>query len=189
MLAELLATEGVEERVVLAGPIGIMAIHGGLESHTETVATRVAAASGASLYAIVQPPDHRWHIPSIRHDPRESAAMARFLDHIRVAVSIHGFGRRDLPDSVLVGGSHRELGSRIGDALRRRTDLRVVDDLDVIPASLRGLHPANPVNLPELSGVQIELSPGARTPGTIGSVIEALATVVRGESGSVCATA
>jgi phage replication-related protein YjqB (UPF0714/DUF867 family) len=189
MLAELLATDGVEERVVLAGPIGIMAIHGGLESHTETVATRVAAASGASLYAIVQPPDHRWHIPSIRHDPRASDAMTRFLEHVRLAVSIHGFGRHDLPHSVLVGGTHRELGSRIGEALRRRTDLHIVDDLDAIPSSLRGLHPANPVNLPELGGVQIELSPGAREPATMGSVVDALASVVRGESGSVCATA
>jgi len=188
MLAELIATEGVTERVVLAGPIGIMAIHGGLESMTAEVAEAVAAATSASLYSIVQPPDHRWHVPSIHHDPRDSDALTRFLSHVRVAVSIHGFGRHDLPDSLLVGGTNRRLGSLIASAVRRRAKLNVVDDLEAMPPNLRGVHPANPVNLPELGGVQVELSPGAREPDALSGVIDAIASVVDAESGSVCAT-
>ena len=32
----------------------------------------------------------------------------------------------------------------------------------MIPADLRGLHPRNPVNLPRLGGVQVELPPRVR---------------------------
>ena len=46
-LAELLAVAGVEERVELAGPVGLLAFHGGLEGGTETVAAAAAARSGA----------------------------------------------------------------------------------------------------------------------------------------------
>ena len=53
-----------------------MAIHGGLEEGTETMAEAVAEATGASLYAVVQPQTLWWHVPSIRYDPAESAALA-----------------------------------------------------------------------------------------------------------------
>ena len=38
----------------------------------------------------------------------------------------------------------------------------VVDDLEEIPRGLRGLHDANPVNLPRDGGVQLELPPTIR---------------------------
>jgi phage replication-related protein YjqB (UPF0714/DUF867 family) len=38
----------------------------------------------------------------------------------------------------------------------------VVTDLDAIPTELRGLHPANPVNLPAGGGAQLELPPRVR---------------------------
>ena len=186
MLDELLATDGVEEHLVLGGTLGVMALHGGLEAHTETVAARVAASTGASLYAIVQPDDHRWHIPSARHDPRHSPRLTSFLEHVRAAVSIHGFGRSELPKTILVGGSNERLRRLTAAALRRKTALTVLDDPALIPAGLRGLHPANPVNLPELGGVQVELSPGARTPETLGLVVDAISSVVLAESAGVC---
>jgi phage replication-related protein YjqB (UPF0714/DUF867 family) len=38
----------------------------------------------------------------------------------------------------------------------------VLDDIEQIPKELRGLHPANPVNVPRLGGVQLELPPRVR---------------------------
>ncbi|MDX1689509.1 MAG: poly-gamma-glutamate hydrolase family protein [Acidimicrobiia bacterium] len=189
MLADLIATDGVEERLVLGGPIGLMALHGGLEAGTHRVAGAVAEATGSSLYAIVQPDDHRWHVPSARHDPRDSERLTRFLEHVRLAVSIHGFGRRHLPDTVLVGGRNRRVARHIASAIRRHTDLDVIDEPAAMPRGLRGMHPANPVNLPESQGVQLELSRGARRDPVVGSLVAAVASVVAAESGSVCATA
>ncbi len=188
MLSDLIATHGVEERLDLGSAVGVMALHGGLESETESVAGTAAARSGASLYAIVQPEDHRWHIPSARHDPRQSERMTRFFEHVRLVVSVHGFGRDELPDSVLLGGSNRRVAERLAGAMRARTSLDIIDDLDRIPSGLRGLHPANPVNLPEFGGVQVELSPGARTTEAIDGVIDAIAVVLGSEVASVCAT-
>ena len=62
MFADLLAHEGVTERVELSSPFGFMAFHGGsLERGTAEVAIAAAAASGASLYTVEQPEDLRWH--------------------------------------------------------------------------------------------------------------------------------
>ena len=42
-------------------------------------------------------------------------------------------------------------------------DYEVVDDLEQIPTELRGVHRANPVNLPRRGGVQLELPPRTRS--------------------------
>jgi phage replication-related protein YjqB (UPF0714/DUF867 family) len=42
-------------------------------------------------------------------------------------------------------------------------DYRVVDELEAIPPELRGVHRANPVNLPPGGGVQLELPPRTRS--------------------------
>ena len=159
MLADLIASPGVQEIVSLRGSVGTLALHGGLEAHTATVAESVSAAAGASHYAVVQPDDLRWHVPSVAYDPAASPALRRFLSHVRLAVSFHGFGRKGLEGTVLLGGSNRRLAGVLARSLRARTGLRVIDDVDEIPQGLRGLHPRNPVNLPELGGVQVELSP------------------------------
>ena len=174
MLAELLATERVEEHVVLRAGVGFMALHGGLEVATAEIAELAASESGSSLYAIVQPDDLRWHIPSALHDPDDSAGLATFLGHVSTVFSIHGFGRDDLPDAVLLGGSDRAAAAALGRRLRETTDLDVIDDLDAVPAGLRGTHPDNPVNLAAGGGVQVELSPGARAPSVVDSVVAAL---------------
>src|SRR3954462_4732325 len=75
VFAELLAHPGVEEVCELRSTFGLMAFHGGnLEVGTDTVAARAAQDTGASLYAVIQPSDLRWHIPSTEVQPSESEA-------------------------------------------------------------------------------------------------------------------
>lgn len=164
MFAELLAHPGVRETCDLRDPIGIMAFHGGsLEQTTDVIADEVASASGASLYTVVQPPDFRWHIPSKLVDPAESAALADFVGHVDTAVAVHGYGRTGLFTTLLLGGRNRELAAHVRTVLADHLEgYDVVDDLDRIPAELRGLHPDNPVNRLRRAGVQLELPPRVR---------------------------
>jgi phage replication-related protein YjqB (UPF0714/DUF867 family) len=162
-LAELLAVPGVEERVELAGPVGLLAFHGGLEGGTETVAGAAAARSGASLYTIVQPPTLRWHLPSHTVGAGASPALLQFLDHVEVAVAVHGYGRPGRGRDLLLGGRNRTLATQLAEALRRHLpDWTVVDDLAELPREMRGLHPDNPVNRCRGGGVQLELPPAVR---------------------------
>jgi phage replication-related protein YjqB (UPF0714/DUF867 family) len=161
--ADLLASPGVEERVVLNGPLGFLAFHGGLEGGTEMIAAAAAKRSRASLYSVVQPPSLRWHIPSHQVVATDSEALGRFLGHIDVAIAVHGYGRVDRPTDILLGGTNRELAALLATRLRDAlSEFIIVDDLDAIPDSIRGLHPHNPVNRPPGGGVQIELPPRAR---------------------------
>lgn len=159
MLAELLASPGVREETVLRSRFGFMAFHGGaLEEMTDVIAACAAERSGASYYAVLQPDDLQWHIPSHRLSPSDSPAMAAFVDHVDVVITVHGFGRRSMFTSLLLGGRNRALAAHISPYLRRHLpayDIRV--DLDTIPLDLRGQHVDNPVNLPRQAGVQIEL--------------------------------
>ena len=163
--AELLAHPGVEELLELRSPFGFLAFHGGsLEQITDEVAAAAAERAGASLYAVRQPEGFQWHLPSVLVDPEQSAHLAAFLDHVEVAVSVHGYGRRDLFQTLLVGGGNRALATQLSARLRAALpDYDVVDDLDRIPAELRGLHRANPVNRCRGGGVQLELPPRVRT--------------------------
>ena len=49
MLDELLATIGVEERMVAGSRFGLCALHGGLEQGTAEIAEAAAEAAGASF--------------------------------------------------------------------------------------------------------------------------------------------
>lgn len=162
--AQLLASPGVEERLELRSGFGFLAFHGGsLERMTDVIAGEAARRAGASLYAVVQPDDLRWHLPSTCVRPHASPALARFLDHVDVAVAVHGFGRHGLWASLLLGGSNRALARHVSRALAARlADHDVVHDLDAIPNELRGVHPRNPVNLPAGGGAQLELPPQVR---------------------------
>jgi phage replication-related protein YjqB (UPF0714/DUF867 family) len=184
MLGELLAEAGVVEDCELRSSFGFMALHGGsLEQVTDEVARQAADLSGASLYAIRQPTGFRWHVPAIAMDPAESPAMAAFLAHVEVVVSVHGFGidslwarprangtstasapaGPDLGQALLLGGTNRDLAAEMGRALAPALpDYVVVTDLDQIPTRLRGLHPANPVNGARAGGVQLECCPSVR---------------------------
>lgn len=170
VFADLLAHPGVTERVELRSSFGFMAIHGGsLERGTAEIATRAADAAGASLYTVVQPDDFRWHLPSHLVVPECSTGLAGFLDHVDDVVSIHGYGRDGFWTRLLLGGRDRTLAARVGPVLRSGLDgYEIVDDLDEIPAPLRGLHPENPVNRSRGGGVQLELPPRVRGIGPHG---------------------
>lgn len=140
-----------------------MAFHGGLEGGTVEIAEAAAAASGASLYYVTQPPDLRWHVPSRKVDPAQSPRLAAWLDHVEVAIALHGYGRIRRPRRILLGGSNRDLAGRLASHLSNHlTGFEVVTNLADIPQELRGLHPRNPVNRPRHGGVQVELPPSAR---------------------------
>jgi len=177
MLAELLATRGVDEVFAPGGPVGIMAIHGGLEEGTDTIAAELAQITACALYAVVQPRDLWWHVPSIRYDPAHSTALSRFLGGVDVVVSLHGYGEPGLEGVALLGGSNRGLAATIGDALAER-GISAISDLECIPSRLRGVHRLNPVNLPSNGGVQIELPMGLREGAARHQVVEALAEVI-----------
>lgn len=164
MFDELLAHPGVEEIVELRSTFGFMAYHGGsLEEVTDVVATAAAEQAGASLYAVLQPPGFRWHIPSTEVRPEHSEALAEFLDHVEVVVTVHGYGREGMWTTLLVGGQNRTLADHVASHLRPALpDYTIATDLEEIPAALRGLHPENPANRPRGGGVQLELPPRVR---------------------------
>jgi len=163
--AELLDHDGVEEDLVLGSSFGLMAFHGGnLEEGTDVIAAAVAAQTGASLYAVRQPTGLRWHLPSVEIAPADSPALTAFLDHVDVAIAVHGYGRDGMWTRLLLGGRHRALAVHVGTCLREAMPgYEVVDDLEQIPSDLRGVHRANPVNLPRGGGVQLELPPRTRS--------------------------
>jgi phage replication-related protein YjqB (UPF0714/DUF867 family) len=190
-LAELLALPGVEEVCELRSAVGFMALHGGSQDRgTHEIASRAAAQSGASYYAIVQPPDLRVHLTSRRHDPAQSPRMQAFLDHVAVAISVHGFGRDSF--SLHVDAGTQLMIEPYGPARRGRQTgpLRgiIVGGLNaaLVDTACRllgerlpgyhagservrlGFHPRNPVNLPRSHGVQIELPPALRGIGDFG---------------------
>ena len=188
MLAELLAHPGVEEECRIGSTFGVLAFHGGnLERGTDAIATAAADASGASLYVVRQPADLRWHVPSVQFDPAVSPALARFLDHVQVAVAVHGYGRDGMWTTLLLGGRNRPLAQALGIELRDTLGegFTVVDDIDEVPPELRGVHVRNPVNRPVQAGVQLELPPRVRAgtgvptfdPAWPAAIAEALARV------------
>lgn len=184
--AQLLANPGVCEVVELRSTFGFMAFHGGsLEQRTDVIAAAAASVSGASYYGVLQPADLQWHLPSTQVCPEASPALARFLGHVDVVVTVHGFGRHGFWTSLLLGGANRPLAEHVGRHVRWALPAyEVVTDLDRIPSGLRGLHPDNPVNRPRGGGVQVELPPRVRgntprcpPPGPDGFVPDARALV------------
>lgn len=190
-LAELLTLPGVREESVLRSAVGFMALHGGSQDRgTHEIASRAAERAGASYYAIVQPNGMRVHLTSRRHDPGHSERLRAFLEHVEIALSVHGFGRdgfgltvdptRGLvvePYGPALRGSQTGplrgiiVGGRNDDLLGvarllfhdRFAGYRVADERVRL-----GFHPDNPVNLPASHGVQIELPPGLRGIGDFG---------------------
>jgi len=162
--ADVVARPEVEEVVARRGRIGLMAYHGGtLEVLTDTIAATVAERTGSSYYGLVQTDEEPDHFPSISVDPGCSEALAAFVDHVDVAITIHGFGRPTMMSSLLLGGGNRRLADHLAASLDTALPAYdVITDLEVIPRPLRGLHDRNPVNLPPEGGVQIELPPRVR---------------------------
>ena len=170
MLDSLLAFPGVEEHSVLRSRFGFLALHGGLEAGTAEIADAAAHAAGASFYAVVQPGDLHWHVPSHYFDPSLSSGLRDFIGHVDVVISVHGFGGLRGSDerwiTALLGGGNRDLAACLARELRNALPHYCwVDDLSVMPVRLRGIHADNPVNRPSHKGVQIELPPRVRRPG------------------------
>ena len=66
--------------------------------------------------------------------------------------------------TILAGGRNRPLATHVAGALRAAMPgYEVVDDLDLIPRELRGIHADNPVNRCRHGGVQLELPPRCRS--------------------------
>jgi len=161
-LSDLLADPAVVEAGRLRSRFGFLAIHGGgLEQMTDVIAEHAAEAAGASLYLLRHPEAYPHHLPSARYLAAESTRLAEFLDHVDVAVSLHGYGRIGRSTEMLAGGHNRELARRLAHHLDV-PGYRVVTDLEAIPAELRGLHPDNPVNRVRGGGAQLELPPRVR---------------------------
>lgn len=165
--AQILALPGVVETVRLGGPVGIMAFHGGtLERTTDLIAHAIAERCDASLYVVAQPEGTRAHVPSHQVNRADSPKLDAFLDHVEVAIALHGYGRMGRRNTLLAGGTNRQYAAVVARHLRRTLDdYTVIDDLDDIPPELRGLHADNPVNLPIHGGVQLELPPRVRGRG------------------------
>lgn len=153
--------------MTLGSRLGVMAYHGGnLEVGTDCIADVIAERTGASRYVVRQPDDLHWHIPSRQFRADESERLAAFFAHVEEVVTIHGYGRRSMFTTVLLGGRNRPLANHLARYLRDALPgYEVIDRLEDIPAPLRGVHPENPVNRPLRSGVQIELPPRVRGNG------------------------
>jgi phage replication-related protein YjqB (UPF0714/DUF867 family) len=138
----LLQSPGVREVCELRGPVGFMAYHGGaLEEMTDVIARQAAEASDASYYGVLQP----------------------FIDHVKVVVTVHGYGRDGMWTTLLLGGQNRDFAEHVAGHLRPVLPQYTVETtLRHMPRELRGLHEKNPVNLPPFQGVQIELPPRIR---------------------------
>ena len=190
-LAELLALPGVKEECVLRSRVGFLALHGGSQDRgTDHIARRAARRAGASFYGIHQPPGLRVHLTSRLHDPAHSMRLRAFLEHVEVAISVHGFGRDGFalwvdPErglvidpygpalrgrqtaplrGIIVGGLNTELLQAARRLLHQRfAGYHVADERVRL-----GFHPENPVNLPPAHGVQVELPPGLRGIGDFG---------------------
>jgi phage replication-related protein YjqB (UPF0714/DUF867 family) len=193
-LAQLLTIPGVREECILRSNVGFMALHGGSQDRgTEQIASQAAAQAGASYYAIVHPPGLRVHLTSRLHDPEHSANLRAFLEHVDVAISVHGFGRDGFAlwldpvhglriepygpairgkqvgplRGIILGGLNAELLKAARELLEHRfAGYHVADERVRL-----GFHPDNPVNLPSAHGVQIELPPGLRGIGDFGEIL------------------
>ena len=191
-LSELLRLPGVIEESSLRSRFGFLAIHGGgLEEMTDVIAERAARDADASVYLLRHPDRYPHHLPSALYDPDESPLLAEFLDHVDVAVSLHGYGRIGRGTQLLAGGGNRALAAHLARHIQL-TGYQVVTDIDDIPRELRGLHPHNPVNRVRAGGTQLELSarirglsPRSPLPGADGlspvttALVRALAAAAR----------
>jgi phage replication-related protein YjqB (UPF0714/DUF867 family) len=157
-LSALLSGPEVSEVSRLRSRFGFLAIHGGgLEQMTDLIAERAAEESEASVYLLRHPDRYPHHLPSALFDPGESPRLAKFLDHVDVAVSLHGYGRIGRSTQLLAGGRNRTLAAHLARHIQL-PGYQVVTDLDAMPRELRGLHPHNPVNRVRDGGTQLELS-------------------------------
>lgn len=185
-LSELLADPAVIESSALRSRFGFLAIHGGgLEQQTDVIAERAALAAGASVYLVRHPAAYPHHLSSAAYRAEESERLAEFLDHVDVAVSLHGYGRIGRSTQLLAGGHNRALAEHVA-RHAAVPGYEILTDLEAIPRELRGLHPENPVNKVRGGGAQLELTPRVRGisprsgPAGADGLPSATSTLIRG---------
>ncbi|MFJ4007828.1 poly-gamma-glutamate hydrolase family protein [Streptomyces sp. NPDC090023] len=164
MRTEHVRIEGVDflTTLHLAGPVGLLALHGGVEGGTAELATAVATRTGATLLTFTQPEGPPTHIPSTRMSA--CPPLHTFAAHVSLTISLHGHNRGSTSRTIYVGGSNRPAARVLATALSRWAPaFESVATLSDIPQPLRGLHPDNPVNHAKHGGVQLELPVLART--------------------------
>ena len=160
----------VREERVLRSNVGFMALAWRIARPRHRPDRPTAAdEAGASYYAIIQPSWLRVHLTSRLHNPDDSAHLRSFLEHVDVAISVHGFGRDGFalwldPDRGLIiepygpalrgnqkgrcGGSSWRAERELVEQLRAIFEKRF-QGYHVADERVRlGFHPDNPVNLP-----------------------------------------
>ncbi|MBG01427.1 MAG: hypothetical protein CL470_04070 [Acidimicrobiaceae bacterium] len=164
MIKNILERDDVREELELRSSFGFMAYHGGsLEKATDVIAREAAERSNSSYYGLIQTDKDPIHFASTQLLKEKSESLKRFLDHVTIVITIHGYGREHLFYSVLLGGRNRKLADYIAPILQKSLpDYEFETSLEKIPKELRGQHKQNPVNYPPLNGVQLELPPTLR---------------------------
>jgi phage replication-related protein YjqB (UPF0714/DUF867 family) len=149
---------------ISGGPVGVLALHAGVEAGTGEIAQEIADRMNVSTLIFCQEaPDFRLHIPSSLYDPAVCDELDDFLSRSQIVISLHGHARPSLSRAILVGGRNRSLARNASADIRRGLDgVEVIGSLKRIPRGLRGLHAANPVNCTAGGGVQLELPAVAR---------------------------
>ncbi|MEE2682824.1 MAG: poly-gamma-glutamate hydrolase family protein [Actinomycetota bacterium] len=163
-MREILQRADVQEEVAIRSSLGFMAYHGGtLEKATDVIAREAAEISGSSYYGLIQSNEDPIHFPSTSLLSNKSEGLDTFLNHVQIVITIHGYGREHLFHSVLLGGQNRALALHMASFLRiALPEYSFETSLEEIPKELRGLHPNNPVNIPPMAGVQVEIPPTLR---------------------------
>jgi len=163
-ITNLLLRDDVSEEFELRSSFGFMAYHGGsLEKATDVIAREAAERSNSSYYGLIQTHDDPIHFASTQLIKEKSESLDRFLNHVTIVVTVHGYGREHLFHSVLLGGRNRELAVHFAPVLQAALpEYEFETSLEKIPRELRGQHHQNPVNYPPQKGVQLELPPTLR---------------------------
>jgi phage replication-related protein YjqB (UPF0714/DUF867 family) len=148
------------EYLHLGGSLGLVAVHGGgIEPGTEEIARFVAHHSGASLYVYAgrrSKGNLSLHRPSHRIKFQDRPLVMQFLNHVNMAISIHGHGRNER--CAYVGGLHQAMVHQFVEVAQAAlSHYEWIFAPESIPPEIRGRNPNNIVNLPPAQGMQLEL--------------------------------